>query len=64
MKLTENDRALFIKFLTPRLTHELDNPLDDWLNWLNPTKHQACYLNSQIKPRVQNFVHKGLKEFS
>ena len=34
-------RALFTKFLTPGLTHEFYNPLDDWLSWLIPANHQA-----------------------
>ena len=36
-------RALFTEFLTSGLTRELDNPLDDWLNWLIPTNHQGDY---------------------
>ena len=36
-------RALFTKFLTPGLTHEFCAPLDDWLDWLNLTNHQANY---------------------
>ena len=30
-------RALFTSFLTPGLTLELYNPLDDWLDWLIST---------------------------
>ena len=41
-------RALFTKFLTPGLTQELDNPLDDWLNWLIPTNQRAGYLIRRI----------------
>ena len=37
-------RALFTNFLTPRLTYELDNPLDDWLELISPTNHPAGYI--------------------
>ena len=36
-------RALFTKFLTPELTHELCNPLNDWLDWWIPTNHRTDY---------------------
>ena len=39
----ETLRALFTKFLTPGLTREFCNPLDDWLDWLIPANHQADY---------------------
>ena len=35
--------AFFIKFLTPGLTREFCNPLDDLLNWLISINHQADY---------------------
>ena len=37
-------RALFTKFLTPGLIHELCNPLDDWLDWLIPTDDRSGYI--------------------
>ena len=36
-------RTLFTKFLTPGLIREFCNPMDNWLNWLIPTNHQADY---------------------
>ena len=41
-------RSLFTKFLTPRLTCELDKPLDDWLESISPTNHPAGYLISGL----------------
>ena len=38
------DRTLFTKFLTPRLTQELCYPLDDWLDWLIPANHRTDYI--------------------
>ena len=35
--------ALFTKFLTPRLTYKLYNPLDEWLELINPTSHPTDY---------------------
>ena len=43
-------RALFTNFLTPGLTREFCNPLDDWLDWLIPTNHQAGYLIRKLTP--------------
>ena len=31
--------SLLTKYLTPRLTCELDNPSDDWLELTSPTNH-------------------------
>ena len=36
--------ALFTKFLTPGLTREFCNPLDDWLGWFIPTNHRTDYI--------------------
>ena len=53
--------TLFTNFLTPGLSRELGNALNDWLDWLIPTNHRVGYLNLQVKPRVKNLVNKGLK---
>ena len=37
-------KAIFKKFLTPKLTRKLRNLLDDWLGRLIPTNRQAGYL--------------------
>ena len=37
-------RALFNKFFNTRLTTELGNLLNDWLDWLITTNHRATYL--------------------
>ena len=46
-------KALFTNFLTPKLTLELCNPLDCWLDWLILTNHQAnhkyCGLTLELK---------------
>ena len=36
--------ALIIKFLTPGLTHELRNPVNNWLDWLIRTNHRKNYI--------------------
>ena len=37
-------RPLFTKFLTPGLTCELDNPLNDWLESTSPTNYPVGYV--------------------
>ena len=39
----ETHRALFTNFLTPVLTREFCNPLDDWLESTSPTNNPADY---------------------
>ena len=41
--ISETLKSLFIKFLTPVLTCELKNSLDDWLKSTSPTNHAAGY---------------------
>ena len=49
----ETIKALFTKFLIPRLTHELGNSLDDWFDWLIQTKHFAGYLPRWLTPELK-----------
>ena len=37
-------RPLYTKLLTPELTIELDNLLNDWLESTSPTSHPAGYI--------------------
>ena len=48
-------RALFTKFLTPSLSNEFCNPLDDWLDWLIPTNHQADYKIRRLTQELKSW---------
>ena len=48
-------RALFTKFLTPVLTREFCNPLDDWLDWLIPANHQVDYKICELTPELKSW---------
>ena len=53
-------RALFPKFLTPRLTNEFGNPLDDLLGRSIPTNNRAGYLickKMMNKVLTTEFIH-------
>ena len=41
-------RALFTKFLVPRLTRELCDQLDDWLDLLIPPNHRTDYITRRL----------------
>ena len=49
-------RPLFTKFLTPALTCELDNQLDEWLE---STSHPADYLIRWLTLELKNLVTKA-----
>ena len=46
-------KVLFTKFLTSGLTHESDNSLNDWLDWLIPTNYRAGYLTHRLIPELK-----------
>ena len=49
-------------FITCRLTHELCNPLDEWLDWLIPVSHSTDYIIHRLTPGVKSLVNKGLRK--
>ena len=64
MLITDNgctQRTLFTKFLTPGLTHELCNPLDDWLDWLISTSHQADYIIRRLTRELKVWWIKAME---
>ena len=46
-------RTLFTKFLNPGITHELYNPLIDWLNWLISTNHRTDYIIHKLTRKLK-----------
>ena len=52
--------ALFTKFLTPGLTCEINNPLDDWLESISSTNHPTGYIIRRITRELKNLVNKVL----
>ena len=46
-------RALFTKILTPGLTSELVNLLDDWFESASLTNHSNVLPNSQVNTEVE-----------
>ena len=58
-----NFRAIFTKFLTPRLNHELCNPLDDWSDRLIPTNHRIDCIIRRLIRDLKNWWIRALKIF-
>ena len=56
--------ALFIKLLTFGLNCELYNPLDDWLESINPTNHPADYKIRGLTGELKKFVNNALCLFN